>query len=195
MRIPAIATSILLTAGVIAPAPVGRASAATATDVPAAHADGISGPFSSPASGQSPRTVRRPPVSISFAKIVLSEQTAYFYNARKRLVATVPVSTGTDDTTPTGSFRIFSKSEKTFYAPDPREKMRWMTRFTRGRAGGNIGFHSVPFRIVDGKEVPIPTPLGVAPSSHGCIRVSDSDARWIFDNMAIGTRVTVVADR
>lgn len=173
MKISPIITSVALTLGALAPAPVAVAE--------------------SPARTQS--VIRRTAVSISFSKVVLSEQRAYFYNSRRRLVATIPVSTGLDDTTPVGSFRVFSKSESAFYAPDPAEKMRWMIRFTRGSGGGNIGFHSVPFRIVDGVEVPSPTPLGRAPSSHGCIRVSDADARWIFENMAIGTVVTVVATR
>lgn len=152
------------------------------------------GPVSSLTNGP-PNAVRRPATAIAYAKVVLSEQKAYFYNSRRRLIATVPISTGLDDTTPVGRFRVFSKSQSTYYAPDPAEKMRWMTRFTRGRRGGNIGFHSVPYRIIDGAEVASPTPLGQAPSSHGCIRVSNSDAQWIFENMAIGTVVTVVPTR
>ena len=109
--------------------------------------------------------------------------------------STIPSSTGLDDATPTGSFRVFSKSAASFYTPNPEERMRWMVRFTKGRQGGNIGFHGIPFRVVDGVEVPFRTPLGEEPSSHGCIRLAVQDARWIYDNMPVGAVVTVVRSR
>lgn len=140
-------------------------------------------------------TATRPKIAIAFARIVLDEQRAYFYNANRRLIVTIPVSTGVDDQTPLGTFKVFSKSEQAVYAPDPRERMKWMTRFTVGREGGNIGFHGIPYRVTKTGEVPIPTPLGEAPSSHGCIRVRVSDAKWIFSNMSLGTTVTVIASR
>ena len=138
---------------------------------------------------------RRGPAKVAFAKVVLAEQRAYFYNASKRLIVTLPVSTGTDDQTPVGVFRVFSKSELAIFSPAPNERMRYMTRFTKGREGDNIGFHGIPFKVTKSGETPLYTPLGVAPSSHGCIRMLESDARWVFENMAIGTRVTVVRSR
>ncbi len=70
-----------------------------------------------------------------------------------------------------------------------------MTRFTKGRQGGNIGFHGIPYTVTKNGEVPFYTPLGRAPSSHGCIRMRVSEARWVFQNMDIGATVTVVRSR
>lgn len=136
-----------------------------------------------------------PRVTIAFSRIVLDEQMAYFFNANRRLIATLPVSTGADDQTPVGFFRVFSKSAQTFYTPRPWERMRYMTRFTVGRQGGNIGFHGIPYVVTKSGEMPFYTPLGRAPVSHGCIRMRVSDARWVFQNMPIGAVVSVVRSR
>ena len=133
--------------------------------------------------------------SIGFTRIVLDEQRVYVYNHRKRLIATLPASTGVDDQTPVGTFKVFSQSAQAFYTPNPNERMRWMTRFTKGREGGNIGFHGIPYKVTKTGEIPFPTPLGVAPSSHGCIRMRVADAKWLFHNMKIGTVVSVVRSR
>jgi lipoprotein-anchoring transpeptidase ErfK/SrfK len=157
-----------------------------------------------PTTTESPTTTTSlPPVSrpqrgraeIGFARVILDEQRVYIFNPRRRLIATLPVSTGTDDQTPVGTFKVYSKSAQTFFAPDPSERMRWMTRFTKGREGGAIGFHGIPYRVTKTGEIPIFTPLGQYPVSHGCIRVRVSDAKWIFDNMKIGTTVSVLRTR
>jgi len=133
--------------------------------------------------------------SIGFARIVLDEQRVYVYNHRKRLIATLPASTGVDDQTPIGTFKVFSQSAQAFYTPNPSERMRWMTRFTKGREGGNIGFHGIPYKVTKSGEIPFFTPLGIAPSSHGCIRMRVADAKWLFHNMKISTVVSVVRSR
>ncbi len=133
--------------------------------------------------------------SIGFARVVLDEQRVYVYNHRKRLIATLPASTGVKDQTPVGTFKVFSQSAQAVYSPSPNERMRWMTRFTKGREGGNIGFHGIPYKVTKSGEIPFPTPLGIAPSSHGCIRMRVADAKWLFHNMDIGTVVSVVRSR
>jgi lipoprotein-anchoring transpeptidase ErfK/SrfK len=139
--------------------------------------------------------VRRGPAEIGYATVVLDEQTTYVYSPSRRLIATLPVSTGLDDTTPVGSFTVFSKSADTFYTPNPRERMRWMTRFTKGPNGGNIGFHSIPYMTTETGEVKFPTPVGLAPSSHGCVRMRDADAQWLFENITLGTVITVIQSK
>jgi lipoprotein-anchoring transpeptidase ErfK/SrfK len=139
--------------------------------------------------------VRRGPAEIGYATVVLDEQTTYVYSPSRRLIATLPVSTGLDETTPVGSFTVFSKSADTFYTPNPRERMRWMTRFTKGPNGGNIGFHSIPYMTTKTGEVKFPTPVGLAPSSHGCVRMRDADAQWLFENITLGTVITVIQSK
>ena len=174
---------------------VAAVSFATPTAADAAVRD--TGPGTRDAGTTKPAYNGRPraKVPVAFARVVLDEQLTYVYNARGRLVATLPSSTGLKDWTPTGTFKVFSKSAQTWYTPNPSERMKWMVRFTKGRNGGNIGFHGIPYRVVDGEEIPFETPLGEEPSSHGCIRLAVTDAKWLFENMSVGAVVSVVQSR
>ena len=134
-------------------------------------------------------------INIAFARIVLSEQRAYFYTASRRLIATLPVSTGAKDQTPVGTFKVFSKSAQAFFTPAPNERMKFMTRFTKGRQGDNIGFHGIPYKVTKNGDIPFYTPLGIAPVSHGCVRMRVADAKWVFENMKLGAVVAVVRSR
>jgi lipoprotein-anchoring transpeptidase ErfK/SrfK len=58
-----------------------------------------------------------------------------------------------------------------------------MTRFN-----GGIGFHGIPRQ----GSTALKTPLGVKPVSHGCIRMADADAQWIYENVGRGTPVNVI---
>ena len=167
----------------------------TTTTVPEIVSTTAPSPTTTTAALPSISRPQRGATSIGFARVVLDEQRVYVYNNRKRLIATLPASTGVDDQTPVGTFKVFSRSAQTFYTPNPSERMRWMTRFTKGRQGGNIGFHGIPYKVTKSGEIPFPTPLGVAPSSHGCIRMRVADAKWLFQNMKIGTVVSVVRSR
>ena len=137
----------------------------------------------------------RPDVRIGSAVVVLDEQSVYVYSPGRRLIAVVPASTGLDDSTPVGSFKVFSKSALAYFTPNPGERMRWMIRFTKGREGDNVGFHGIPFKATSSGEEPIYTPVGLRPVSHGCVRTRNMEAEWLFRNMDIGTPVRVVRSR
>ena len=190
MKIPARIVPAALALAVLVPAAAVRAADDTGTDTLAPTTTQAPTTSVAPAAAQT-----RTRVTIAYARVVLDEQRAYFYNQSRRLVATLRVSTGVDELTPVGMFTVFSKSEKTFFTPKPSERMRYMTRFTVGRRGGNIGFHGIPYTVTKFGEVPMYTPLGLAPSSHGCIRMKESDARWVFENMPLGATVSVVRSR
>ncbi len=134
-------------------------------------------------------------VRVGSVVVSLSEQRAFVYSRSRRLITSLPVSTGLFGSTPTGSFRVFSKSAQAYYTPAPNERMKWMVRFTKGRGGDNIGFHGIPYKATAAGDIPFHTPVGEAPSSHGCIRMRVRDARWLFDNIDIGTPVRVVRSR
>lgn len=151
----------------------------------------------------------RRPARVALTKIVvvLREQKVYAYTTvrgQSRLVAVMNASTGLANSTPVGTFRVFSKRQRTFYNARPSEKMDWMTRFTKGAGGDNIGFHGIPYTLdKKGTRRHHFTPLGVRPSSHGCVRLADVDARWLFANVSVnssrrgttGTTVVVVRTR
>ncbi len=71
------------------------------------------------------------------------------------------------------------------------KRLPWFVRLVHGRG---IGSHTIPRYISNGRPT-IPTsalgrPPGVhAPVSAGCLRMSDSNARWFFHNIPTGTPV------
>jgi lipoprotein-anchoring transpeptidase ErfK/SrfK len=199
MTFPQRLATIAVALATVVPAGIAAAEGTDTTTpdtVPASTLPATSVPQTTTTSTLPPVSERpRGRVAIGFARVVISEQRVYVYNKRKRLIATLPISTGLFDTTPTGTFKVFSKSAQAYYAPSPNERMRFMTRFTKGREGGNIGFHGIPYKVTKTGEIPFPTPLGVAPSSHGCVRMRVADAKWLFSNMKIGTVISVVRSR
>lgn len=175
--------------------PAGAVFIADSSSIPSTTEEPTTTSSTVPDAGSDGSAVSRPKVVIAVVRVVLSEQKAYVFDGSRRLVATLPISSGLDGTTPLGSFKVFSRSAKTFYAPDPAEKMDWMVRFTKSVRGNNIGFHSIPYRITKRGKVLVPTPIGQEPSSKGCIRLRNADARWLFHNVRIGTRVIVQRTR
>ena len=119
----------------------------------------------------------------SKAVVSLSAQTATFYDAAGNVVLQAPISSGHDGLTPQGTFHVQSKSSRAFAGNGVY--MDSMTRFN-----GGIGFHSIPKRA-SGED--LPTPLGQAPVSHGCIRMADAQAQQVYEHLPVGAVVEVHA--
>ncbi len=117
------------------------------------------------------------------AVVSLSSQTATFYDAAGNVVLQAPISSGKNGLTPQGTFHVQSKSARAFSGNGVY--MNDMVRFN-----GGIGFHSIP-KKASGQD--LPTPLGQAPVSHGCIRMADAQAQQVFDHLPVGALVEVHA--
>lgn len=79
-----------------------------------------------------------------------------------------------------GTFRVGSKG---YYFDSGSSRCYWYTQFY-----GNYLFHSVLYSkyngsLVDGR-------LGMS-LSHGCVRLDINNAKWIYDNIPVGTTVVV----
>lgn len=84
--------------------------------------------------------------------------------------------------TPTvsGTFKVQSKG---YYFDSGSARCYWYTQFY-----GNYLFHSVLYNkrngsLMDGR-------VGI-PLSHGCVRLEIQNAKWIYDNIPVGTKVVV----
>lgn len=88
--------------------------------------------------------------------------------------------------TPTGTFSTSEKYRwKVLMGPSWGQ---WSTRIT-----GSILFHSVYYNSPNNNNtlsVSAYNKLGTT-ASHGCIRLTAGDAKWIYDNCKIGTKVTI----
>ena len=99
-------------------------------------------------------------------------------------------STGTNSTpTPTGVFTVpdgHNTNRKEWYKFGG-VYVKWATRIT-----GGIYFHSVLFSRANDNSMQTSTlkKLGHR-ASHGCIRLEVYNAKWISDNIAVGTKVII----
>ena len=120
-------------------------------------------------------------------EVSLRDQRVYVRDG-SQLLYTMYASTGMDDSTPKGSFRIQSERGDHFY--NPREGMgaRYYTSFLNH---GVFLFHSVPIDSSGSYIKEEADLLGVRPSSHGCIRLTAPDALWIMQSVPAGTPVLV----
>jgi len=91
--------------------------------------------------------------------------------------------------TPTGSFQVLSKEKNPVFksfktgaliypGPDNPLGVRWIGIWTDGKT--QIGFHGTNQEELLGKAV-----------SHGCIRMRNQDVSALFEQVSIGTTVTI----
>lgn len=121
-----------------------------------------------------------------FVYLSLADQTTYIYEGglnNWKLTKSFLSSTGLPGKeTPKGIFSI-SGRDTWFFAQEFQQGGKYWVRFM-----GDYLFHSVPYNETQ-TEV-LDETLGVA-ASHGCVRLKVEDAKWIYDNIADGTKVII----
>ena len=122
------------------------------------------------------------PLSVS---VSIAGQRVTVYDAESRIVEQFVCSTGGEGSeTPTGTFRVAERG-KSFYNERIGEGGYYWTQFQ-----GNYLFHSVPFDKDYNLEPEEAAKLGT-PVSHGCVRLSVENAKWIYDHIPRGAVVTI----
>jgi hypothetical protein len=128
-------------------------------------------------------------------KVNRAYNTITVYEKDKKNAYTVPVkamvcSVGTGNRTITGTFQTKGKYRWKLLMGDVYGQ--YATRIV-----GGILFHSV-YYYENNNPATLATKqynkLGTA-ASHGCIRVSVADAKWIYDNCSVGTTVIIYDDK
>lgn len=118
--------------------------------------------------------------------INISNQKTYIYSGKPdnwKLIRTCPCSTGINgEETPVGSFSTKEKGDW-FFSDKYEQGGKYWTQIT-----GDILFHSLPF--AKDKSTILDYTLN-KPSSHGCIRLSIEDAKWIYTNIPKGSKVII----
>lgn len=90
--------------------------------------------------------------------------------------------------TPTGTYQIQDERGDSFYNDQLNEGANY---YVSWRDHGTYLFHSVP-TIDDGKYNKVEAAkLGKTQGSHGCVRLSVSDAQWFYQNVPAGTKVVI----
>ena len=140
-----------------------------------------------PTGGAYPRLI---PGQKLWVKVSLERQRVYIMDG-KASVYTMIASTGldapADDLTPGGTFYIQRERGLSFFTSRENEGARyWVSWFHHGE----YLFHSVPTDKKGNIIAEEARKLG-GKASHGCIRLSLSDAKWIYTNIKFGTKVVI----
>lgn len=119
----------------------------------------------------------------------LKKQRVYLMNDNDKLY-TMYCSSGANNATPTGTYHIEDLRGDKFYSESEKAGGRYYVAWK----GSDFLFHSVP---IDGQGHYIKSQakyLGKKPMSHGCIRLSVPDAKWMSSNIPTGTEVKITKD-
>jgi len=123
-------------------------------------------------------------VDISDQKVYAYGWDGEGYNLKSRMMV---CSTGKDKTpTPIGTYQAYGRmSGEWFYFDEFNCYAKWAF----GIVGG-ILFHSVTYSSAKKLNKSSVKNLG-RKASHGCVRLSVEDAKWLYDNCVYGTTVVI----
>ena len=90
--------------------------------------------------------------------------------------------------TPTVNDHIQAERGQSFFRANSGEGARYWVSWKKH---GEYLFHSVPVNRQGQYLVSEAQSLGKTANSHGCIRLSVPDARWLYQNIKQGTKVVI----
>lgn len=91
-------------------------------------------------------------------------------------------------TTPLGTFYIQAERGTSFYNASLGEGANYWVSW---KNHGEYLFHTVPTDANGNYKKAEAAKLGKASGSHGCVRLSIPDAKWIYNNVPVGTKVVI----
>ena len=127
-----------------------------------------------------------------YIKVSIADQRVYAYawenGSYSRLVRTMKCSTGLPETpTPTGTYSMAGQAGRWYYF----SKFECWAQYAY-RIYGPYLFHSVLYSEKDTSTLRQGSVDNLGrPASHGCIRLSVEDAKWLYNNCAAGTTVKI----
>ncbi len=141
-----------------------------------------------PKPAEEPGPAPPPAKSDLWIDVDLSEQQAAVQEGDRTIKAMVISSGAPGYETPQGVFSLQNRGEW-FYSGKYQEGAKWWVSF---RDWGTYLFHSVAMdeqrRVIPEEAAKLGTP-----ASHGCVRLTEEDAKWIYDHLPQGTKVVIHA--
>ncbi|MBQ8506699.1 MAG: L,D-transpeptidase [Clostridia bacterium] len=130
-----------------------------------------------------------------FIEVDITNQivTVYHNDVRSEagIVRQMICSTGANDCTPTGHFKLNQRNnaERTEWYAIPKYDcyVQYVTRIIDAYLFHSLPYHDNDYDTLDQEAA---AQLG-EPASHGCIRLRPEDAKWIAKNCPNGTRVHI----
>lgn len=105
------------------------------------------------------------------------------------MICSSGLDTVPDTSTPEGTFFIQKERGKSFYNASEGEGAKYWVSW---KNHGEFLFHSVA-TDKNGNVIPAEAAKLGHKASHGCIRLSMPDAKWIYDNIQYNTKVVIEA--
>lgn len=90
--------------------------------------------------------------------------------------------------TPTGTYYVQEERGQKFYNEKLKEGAR---NYVSWKDHGIYLFHSVPTKYGDKIDVKEANKLGKTQGSHGCVRLSLPDSKWLMETLPVGTKVVI----
>lgn len=118
-------------------------------------------------------------------KVNIAEQRTYIYK-NNTLLKKFICSSGLDASTPNGTYYINDSYGKSFFNP----KYQSGAKYWVGFIDSIYLFHSVPIDE-NGNFIEEERKKLGSPASHGCIRLSDENAFWFYENIPSGSKVII----
>jgi len=122
-----------------------------------------------------------------YIRVLLDRQVVLVYLDGREIRAMVCSAGTAAKPTPTGRFFIQNRGEF-FFSEKYQQGGRWWVSF---RDWGIYLFHSVPTDR-NGEIIPEEAAKLGRPASHGCVRLSMADARWLYDTIPEGAPVDII---
>lgn len=124
--------------------------------------------------------------------VSLRKQRVYIRN-NQHVLYTMYASAGTggEQATPTGTYYIQPERGHFFYNKQSKEGAFYWVSW---KDHGIYLFHTVPTDAHGHFITSQAKNLGKKASSHGCIRLAVPDAKWLFENIPVGTKVVISND-
>ncbi|GEL14958.1 L,D-transpeptidase [Pediococcus cellicola] len=119
--------------------------------------------------------------------VSIAKQRVYIRNKQTRLY-TMYASTGENNSTPTGTYHIQAERGEFFYNAQSKEGAKY---YVSWKDHGIYLFHSVPTDQQGKFLVNEAEKLGKKANSHGCVRLSVPDAKWLYTHIKEGTKVVI----
>lgn len=121
-------------------------------------------------------------------RVSIKKQRVYLQN-NEQVLYTMLASTGKQGSdTPTGHFEVQAERGLHFFNTQSGEGANYWVSF---KDHGIYLFHSVPVDANNQYIANEAKQLGKVANSHGCIRLSIADAKWLYENIPTHTPVVV----
>ncbi|MBP9702060.1 L,D-transpeptidase [Candidatus Woesebacteria bacterium] len=127
-----------------------------------------------------------------YIEVDISQQKLYFF-ASGQLAKTYTISTGLDYPTPVGEFHIMNKAPLAFSGIYNAWMPYWMAFEYANDVGAYLGFHEKAYTsLIKGKKIYSHDREIGDKLTGGCIALSASDAKDVYDHSDVGMLVRIV---